>query len=89
VSLQLAISTGGGADVQARANLKRLATQVANEYMRNHPEVLLNLRLLADQDLVESVRSRARLGAGPDVLISRVAPVPGAGGLSQTHRHRR
>lgn len=75
VSLQLAISTGEGADVQARANLKRLATQVANEYMRNHPEVLLNLRLLADQDLVESVRSRTRLGTGPDVLISRVAPV--------------
>jgi hypothetical protein len=75
VSLQLAISTGEGADVVARSNLKRLATQIANEYMRNHPEVLLHLRLLPDADLVESVRSRARLGAGPDVLISRVAPV--------------
>lgn len=75
VSLQLAISTGDGADLQARTNLKRLATQVANEYMRNHPEVLLHLRLLPDRDLVESVRNRARLGAGPDVLISRVAPV--------------
>lgn len=75
VSLQLAISTGEGADGLARANLKRLATQVANEYMRNHPEVLLHLRLLPDKDLVESVRSRARMGAGPDVLISRVAPV--------------
>ncbi|MEB3324561.1 MAG: hypothetical protein VKM17_04415 [Cyanobacteriota bacterium] len=75
VSLQLAISTGEGADVVARSNLKRLATQIANEYMRNHPEVLLHLRLLPEGDLVESVRSRARLGAGPDVLISRVAPV--------------
>jgi len=75
VSLQLAISTGQGSDGVARANLKRLATQIANEYMRNHPRVLLHLRFLPEGDLVESVRSRARLGAGPDLLISRVAPV--------------
>jgi ABC-type glycerol-3-phosphate transport system substrate-binding protein len=75
VSLQLAISTGQGADGVARANLKRLATQIANEYMRNHPRVLLHLRFLPEEDLVESVRARARLGAGPDLLISRVAPV--------------
>jgi hypothetical protein len=73
--LQLAISTGQGSDGVARANLKRLATQIANEYMRNHPRVLLHLRFLPEGDLVESVRSRARLGAGPDLLISRVAPV--------------
>jgi arabinogalactan oligomer/maltooligosaccharide transport system substrate-binding protein len=75
VSLQLAISTGQGSDGVARANLKRLATQIANEYMRNHPRVLLHLRFLPEGDLVESVRARARLGAGPDLLISRVAPV--------------
>jgi len=75
VSLQLAISTGQGSDGVARANLKRLATQIANEYMRNNPRVLLHLRFLPEGDLVESVRSRARLGAGPDLLISRVAPV--------------
>ena len=75
VSLQLAISTGQGSDGVARANLKRLSTQIANEYMRNHPRVLLHLRFLPEGDLVESVRSRARLGAGPDLLISRVAPV--------------
>ncbi|MGA1303863.1 MAG: hypothetical protein ACO3ZD_07450 [Cyanobium sp.] len=73
--LQLAISTGQGSDGVARANLKRLATQIANEYMRNHPRVLLHLRFLPEGDLVESVRARARLGAGPDLLISRVAPV--------------
>ena len=59
VSLQLAISAGDGADAVARSSLKRLATQVANEYMRNHPEVLLHLRYLPDSDLVESVRARA------------------------------
>lgn len=75
VSLQLAISTGQGADGVARANLKRLASQIANEYMRNHPQVLLHLRFLPEAELVESVRSRARLGAGPDLLISRVTPV--------------
>ena len=75
VSLQLAISSGQGSDGVARANLKRLATQIANEYMRNHPRVLLHLRFLPEGDLVESVRGRARLGAGPDLLISRVGPV--------------
>ncbi|MFN6340339.1 MAG: hypothetical protein ACK41W_16675 [Cyanobacteriota bacterium] len=75
VSLQLAISPGEGADQVSRSNIKRLATQIANEYMRNHPEVLLHLRILPEAELVESVRSRARLGAGPDLLISRVGPV--------------
>ncbi len=75
MSLQVAISTGQESDQVARANLKALATQIANEYMRNHPRVLLNLRLLPETELVESVRSRAKLGAGPDLLISRVAPV--------------
>jgi arabinogalactan oligomer/maltooligosaccharide transport system substrate-binding protein len=75
VTLQLAVSPGQGSDLVARANLKRLATQIANEYMRNHPEVLLQLRFLPDADLVESVRSRAQLGAGPDLMISRVVPV--------------
>jgi arabinogalactan oligomer/maltooligosaccharide transport system substrate-binding protein len=75
VSLQVAISTGQETDQVARSNLKALATQIANEYMRNHPRVLLNLRLLPESELVESVRSRAKLGAGPDLLISRVSPV--------------
>lgn len=75
MSLQLAFSTGEGSDVVARTNLKKLATQIANEYMRNHPKVLLNLRFLPASQLVESVRSRAKLGAGPDLLISRVEPV--------------
>ena len=75
MSLQLAFSTGEGSDVVARSNLKKLATQIANEYMRNHPRVLLNLRFLPASQLVESVRSRAKLGAGPDLLISRVEPV--------------
>lgn len=75
VSLQVAISTGQDNDQVARSNLKVLATQIANEYMRNHPRVLLNLRLLPESELVESVRSRAKLGAGPDLLISRVSPV--------------
>ncbi|MEB3302997.1 MAG: extracellular solute-binding protein [Cyanobacteriota bacterium] len=75
VSLQVAISTGQESDQVSRSNLKALATQIANEYMRNHPHVLLNLRMLPETDLVESVRARAKLGAGPDLLISRVSPV--------------
>lgn len=53
VSLQVAISTGQETDQVARSNLKALATQIANEYMRNHPRVLLNLRLLPVLNLVE------------------------------------
>lgn len=74
VSLQLAIGTGQAGDGVAKANLRALATQVANDYMRNHPHVLLNLRFLQETELVESMRSRAKLGAGPDLLISRVTP---------------
>ncbi len=73
MSLQLVMSTGDGADAVTRGNLKRLATKVANEYMRINPEVLLHLRFLSDQELVESARARTRLGAGPDLFITRVA----------------
>jgi hypothetical protein len=44
VSLQVAISTGEESDQVSRGRLKHLATQIANEYMRLYPKVLLQLR---------------------------------------------
>jgi maltose-binding protein MalE len=43
--------------------------------MRVHPGASLHLRFLGEAELLESVRSRASLGAGPDLMISRTPPV--------------
>jgi len=70
-SIQVAIATGAGNDQVVRAGLKKLADQLATEYMRVHPEASLHIHFFSEGDLVESVRSRASLGAGPDLMISR------------------
>jgi ABC-type glycerol-3-phosphate transport system substrate-binding protein len=73
-NLQVAIATGAGSDQVVRSSLQRLATQMATEFMSNHPGTNLHLRFLEEGDLVASVRDHSTLGTGPDVLISRVAP---------------
>lgn len=75
VDLQVAISTGVGNDVVVRRSLERLAVQIAAEFTRIHPSTNLHLRFLPEAELVESVRSRGGLGAGPDLLILRPAPL--------------
>lgn len=67
----MAIATGAGNDQVVRAGLKKLADQLATEYMRVHPGASLHIRFFGEGDLEESVRSRASLGAGPDLMISR------------------
>jgi ABC-type glycerol-3-phosphate transport system substrate-binding protein len=74
-SIQVAIATGAGSDQVVRSSLKRLADQMASEFMRVHPGASLHLRFLGEAELLESVRSRASLGAGPDLMISRTPPV--------------
>jgi ABC-type glycerol-3-phosphate transport system substrate-binding protein len=74
-NLQVAIATGAGSDAVVRSSLQRLATQMAAEFMQNNPGTNLHLRFLPEGELLASVRDRTSLGAGPDVLISRVAPV--------------
>jgi len=73
-NLQVAIATGAGSDQVVRSSLQRLATQMATEFMNNNPGTNLHLRILEEGDLVASVSDHSTLGAGPDVLISRVAP---------------
>ena len=70
-SIQVAIATGAGNDQVVRAGLKKLADQLATEYMRVHPGASLHVRFFGEGDLEKSVRSRASLGAGPDLMISR------------------
>jgi ABC-type glycerol-3-phosphate transport system substrate-binding protein len=70
-SIQVAIATGAGNDQVVRAGLKKLADQLATEYMRVHPGASLHIRFFGEGDLEKSVRSRASLGAGPDLMISR------------------
>ena len=72
VNLQVAISAGAGADSQTQKSLMQLTSQVAAEYMRNNPGVNLHMRFVPEQELEASVRTRTQLGAGPDLLISRV-----------------
>ena len=74
-NLQVAIATGEGRDAVVRTSLQKLASQMVGEFMRNHPGTNLHLRFLPESELLESVRARAGLGAGPDLLISRTAPV--------------
>jgi ABC-type glycerol-3-phosphate transport system substrate-binding protein len=74
-NLQVAIATGGGSDVVVRSSLQRLASQMAAEFMQNNPGTNLHLRFLPEAELLASVRDHTSLGAGPDVLISRVAPM--------------
>lgn len=72
VNLQVAISAGAGADSQSQQSLMQLTSQVAAEYMRNNPGVNLHMRFLPETELEATVRRRTQLGAGPDLLISRV-----------------
>jgi len=74
-NLQVAIATGAGSDAVVRSSLQRLASQMAAEFMQNNPGTNLHLRFLPEGELLANVRDHTSLGAGPDVLISRVAPV--------------
>ena len=73
--LQIAIAYGGGSDAVARTSLEKLAGQMAQEFMQNNPGTNLHLRFLPESELVPSLRERSSLGSGPDLLVSRVAPV--------------
>lgn len=75
VHMQVAIATGMGNDAVVRRSLEKLAGQIADEFMRIHPNTKLHLRFLPEAELVESVRSHSGLGAGPDLLILRPAPL--------------
>jgi len=74
-NLQVAIATGAGSDAVVRSSLQRLAAQMAAEFMQSNPGTNLHLRFLPEGELLASVRDHSSFGAGPDVLISRVAPV--------------
>jgi len=73
--LQILIAYGGGRDVVTRTSLQKLAGQMAQEFMVNNPGTNLHLRFLPESELVANLRSRGSLGAGPDLLVSRVAPM--------------
>lgn len=73
VNLQVAVSVSGG-DHISRQSLRRLADQMAGDYMRANPGVNLHLRFLPEAGLLPALRARSSLGAGPDLVIARVAP---------------
>jgi ABC-type glycerol-3-phosphate transport system substrate-binding protein len=79
-NLNLLLSAGLGEDKIARANLERLAQQLANEFMRVNPQVNVHLRLTSESEVLPLMRSRSGLGASPDLLITRV---PAAYALAQ------
>jgi ABC-type glycerol-3-phosphate transport system substrate-binding protein len=79
-NLNLLLSAGVGEDKIARANLQRLAQELANEFMRVNPEVSVHLRLTSESEVLPLMRSRSGLGAAPDLLITRV---PAAYALAQ------
>ena len=71
-NLNLLLSAGVGEDKIARANLERLAKELANEFMRVNPQVSVHLRLTSENDVLPLMRSRSGLGAAPDLLVTRV-----------------
>jgi len=71
-NLNLLLSAGLGEDKIARANLQRLAQELANEFMRVNPRVNVHLRLTSESEVLPLMRSRSGLGAAPDLLITRV-----------------
>jgi ABC-type glycerol-3-phosphate transport system substrate-binding protein len=79
-NFNLLLSAGQGEDKIARANLERLAQQLANEFMRVNPHVRVHLRLTSESEVLPLMRSRSGLGAAPDLLITRV---PAAYALAQ------
>ncbi len=79
-NLNLLLSAGLGEDKIARADLQRLAQELANEFMRLNPQVNVHLRLTSENEVLPLMRSRRGLGAGPDLLITRV---PAAYALAQ------
>jgi hypothetical protein len=79
-NFNLLLSAGQGEDKIARANLERLATELANEFMRVNPHVRVHLRLTSESEVLPLMHSRSGLGAAPDLLITRV---PAAYALAQ------
>jgi len=79
-NLNLLLSAGLGEDKIARADLERLAQELANEFMRVNPQVSVHLRLTSESEVLPLMRSRSGLGAAPDLLITRV---PAAYALGQ------
>lgn len=72
INLQVAISAGAGGGSQTQQSLKQLTGQVAGEFMRNNPGINLHTRFLPETSLEARVAERSALGAGPDVVVSRV-----------------
>jgi maltose-binding protein MalE len=72
INLQVAISAGAGGDSQTQQSLKQLTSQVASEFMRNNPGINLHMRFLPEASLETTVRQSSALGAGPDVVVSRI-----------------
>ena len=79
-NLNLLLSAGLGEDKIARADLQRLAQELANEFMRVNPQVSVHLRVTSENEVLPLMRSRSGLGAAPDLLITRV---PAAYALAQ------
>jgi ABC-type glycerol-3-phosphate transport system substrate-binding protein len=69
VNLQVTISVAGN-DRVSQLSLRRLASQMADDYMRANPGVNLHLRFLPEAELLPALRARSSLGAGPDLVIA-------------------
>jgi hypothetical protein len=71
-NVQITIAPGAGGDRVASASLRQLAGQMVQEFMRVNPRVNLHFRYVPEGELLRNVGERSSLGAGPDLLITRV-----------------
>jgi hypothetical protein len=71
-NVQITIAPGAGGDRVASASLRQLAGQMVQDFMRVNPRVNLHFRFVPEGELLRNVGERSSLGAGPDLLITRV-----------------
>jgi len=70
--LRVYISVGDESGSEEERSLEALKQQVVGEYIANNPEVKLRVRFVPERQLKRQVRLQGAIGAGPDLVISRV-----------------
>jgi ABC-type glycerol-3-phosphate transport system substrate-binding protein len=72
--LRVFVAVGDDRDSDEERSLNALKQQVVEEYLANNPDIRLQVRFLPEKELKRQVLRQSAVGAGPDLVISRVIP---------------
>ncbi len=70
--LRVFIAVGDERGSDEERSLEALKQQLVGVYIANNPEVKLQVRFVPERELKRQVRQQSAIGAGPDLVISRV-----------------